>query len=257
MCYDLSYLSRKNYNYAKRYGTTEDVEENSTKLETVERQPMFYVSGFVHPKIPVINADHPHEFQTFNWGLIPFWVKSPADAAKLSKQCLNARGETIFEKPSFREAAKQRRCLITCVDGFFEHHHIKSKSYPFYISLKNNECMTFAGLWERWEDKSTGTVRHTTTIVTTEANAMMAKIHNNERALKEGPRMPVILPPELERDWLIPYNDKVDKELLKELIKPYDEELMQAWPVKQLKGKNGIGNTEEAHAFYEYEELAI
>ncbi len=257
MCYDLSYLSRKNYKYAERHGSKEDVEAYKSKLEKVEQQPTYYVSGFVHPKLPVITNEKPQEFQPYNWGLIPFWVKSPADAAKLSKQCLNARGESIFEKPSFREAAKQRRCLITCIDGFFEHHHIGGKSYPFYISLKNNESMTFAGLWERWEDKSTGSIRYTATIVTTEANGLMAKIHNNERAQTEGPRMPVILPPELERNWLKPFNDKADKELLQELIKPYDEDLMQAWPVKQLKGKNGIGNKEEAHSFYDYEEIAF
>ena len=257
MCYDVAYLSRKNYNYAKRHGSKIEPEHGALKTSEVPVSAKFYVSGFTHPLVPVITSEKPDEFQFYSWGLIPFWTKESADAAKHSNNCLNARGETIFEKSSFREPAKQRRCLITCIDGFYEYHHIGKQSYPFFISLKTGESMTFAGLWDRWVDKKTGLEKYTVSIVTTEANPMMGAIHNNERAQLEGPRMPVILPAELERDWLRPFNDKVDKELLQELITPFDEDEMQAWPVNKLKGKDGVGNTPEAQVFFDYEELAI
>ncbi len=108
---------------------------------------------------------------------------------------------------------------------------------------------------EKWENKETGEVKHTTTIVTTVGNEMMSFIHNSKRTEEVGPRMPVILPKELMWDWLKPYNEKADKELLQELIKPYDEDEMQAWTVRQLLGKNGVGNKLLAREPFTYEEL--
>ncbi len=254
MCYDKEYLARKNYNYAKRYShSLEDIEYYRKQLE--QFPPAYYVSGFSHPRVPVITDDHPNEIQGFSWGLIPFWVKDAFTAVKLSNQCLNARGETIFEKPAFKNSAMRKRCLITCIDGFFEHYHFKGKKYPYFISLKDDEPMTFAGLWERWENKEEGIIRNTYTIVTTKANKLMAHLHNNPKRELGDSRMPVILPKELEREWLKPINDKVDKEMIQELIKPFPDDLMEAWPVRQLKGKNGVGNSELAHQKFDYAEL--
>jgi putative SOS response-associated peptidase YedK len=252
MCYDKGYKARKDYNYAKRYShDPAEIEHYREQLERIT--PYHYVSGFSHPLAPVITDECPGDIQAFQWGLIPFWSKDTASAVKLSNQTLNARGETIFEKPAFRASAKFRRCLIVCVDGFFEHHHIAKKKIPFFIRLKNDEPMTLAGLWDRWEDRTSGVVRYTYSVVTTSANPLMEKIHNNPNA--EGPRMPVILPRELERDWLRQINDPIDKEAVNGLIQPYPLEEIEAWPVKQLKGKEGVGNNEAAKERIEYPEL--
>jgi putative SOS response-associated peptidase YedK len=254
MCYNVSYLTRKQEKYAKRYGASpEEVAHIKEQLNLFDKK--YFVSGFSHPNLPVITDEHPTVIQSYSWGMIPFWAKDILTAVKLSNQCLNARGESIFEKPAFRQSAKSRRCLITCIDGFYEYYHFKDKTYPYYITLKKDEPMTFAGLWDRWENKEEGIVRYTVTIVTTDANKLMEKIHNNPKRENGDSRMPVILPAELERDWLRPMNDKADKELLQELIKPYPDELMEARTVRQLAGKSGVGNTETAHEHFEYEEL--
>lgn len=254
MCVDTEQLTKSADYYGEHYLTHEQMEQERAVIEEYLEMKAYHSNGYSHPLLPVITDAEPHRFQMFRWGLIPFFIKTEKDAALIKKKCLNAMGETIWERASFREAAKRRRCLI-CVDGFFEHHGYQDKKYPFFISLKKDEPMTFAGLWEKWENKETGEVKHTTTIVTTVGNEMMSFIHNSKRTEEVGPRMPVILPKELMWDWLKPYNDKADKELLQELIKPYDEDEMQAWTVRQLLGKNGVGNKPLAIEPFTYEEL--
>ena len=256
MCYDKEYLTRKQYDYAKRYA------QDPSEVERLREQlnqfsSTYYVSGFSHPTVPVITDDQPHDIQGHSWGLIPSWCKNAMTAVKLSNQCLNARGETIFTKPAFKSSALKKRCLITCIDGFFEHYHFNNKKYPFFVKLKNDEPMTMAGLWERWENREEGIIRNTYTIVTTKANSLMAKIHNNPLREEGDSRMPVILPKELEREWLKPINDNIDKEMIQSLIQPYPAEEMEAYPVRQLKGKNGVGNSELAKERYEYAELIL
>jgi putative SOS response-associated peptidase YedK len=254
MCYDKEYYARKDYRYAARY-SSDPKEIEYLKEQLSKFQPAYCVSGFSHPLAPVITNEKPHDIQAYRWGLIPYWCKDIKTAIQISTQTLNARGETIFEKPSFKAAALKRRCLITCIDGFFEHHHQGKKNYPFFIKLKNDEPMTLAGLWDKWTDKETGLEQYTYTVVTTVANSLMQKIHNNPNA--EGPRMPVILPRELEREWLREINDPLDKELVGTLIKPYPVEEMEAYPVGQLKGKSGIGNKPEATIRQEYQDLLV
>lgn len=255
MCYDIAYMTKKKAKYAKRFG--ENKEEIASLNESIEVNkaafsPTYHSSGFSHHQLPVITYDAPFELQAFEWGLIPFWVKDAPAATKISNMCLNARGESIFEKPAFRNAAKQQRCMII-VDGGFEHHHQDGKTYPFYFKLKDDEPFALAGLWERWEYQ--GIIKHTCSIVTTNGNELMAKIHNNPKA--SGPRMPVILPKELERNWLNPIHDKADKELIQELIKPYDASEMIAYPVAKIKGKEAVGNNEKALAKHHYEQLKL
>jgi putative SOS response-associated peptidase YedK len=258
MCYDKSYLSQKIERYAKRYANSPEEEEFVKKqISDLNITPTHYVNGYVHPLAPVITNEDPKLIQAFSWGLIPSWSKDAFSAVKISNQCLNARGETIFDKPAFRSAATRRRCLVICVDGFFEYYHYAKSTYPHFIKLKNNEPMTFAGLWERWENIEQGLVMHTYTIVTTTANKFMQKIHNNPKREGAESRMPVILPKALERDWLKPINDKADKELLQQLLLPYPVDLMEAYPVRQLKGKHGIGNVPEANEPFDYPELAL
>lgn len=239
MCYNVSSKLRSKKEYSKALNLPDPAEEANTPAW----EPLYHASGFAHPYLPIIANESPSEISEMKWGLIPFWVKDEVSAAKISNQTLNARGETIFEKPSFRESAKNKRCLII-VDGFFEYQHRGSKTHPHFIKLKDDQPITLAGLWAEWTHN--GQTLYTCSIVTTKANYLMATIHNNPKA-EDGPRMPVILPEELRFHWLKPMNDKADKEMLQELIKPYPAEEMKAWEVGPLTGKAAIGNSPAAH----------
>ncbi len=162
----------------------------------------------------------------------------------------------MFDKPAFREPARSQRCLVL-VDGFFEHHHKNGKTFPYHIKFKNDDPMLLAGLWDEWTDADSGITKRTYTIVTTKANSLMTRIHNNPKA-SEGPRMPLILPKELANDWLVPIHEKADRELIESLIQPYDESEMESYTVKRLRGKEAIGNTPEAllpNRYLELEEI--
>lgn len=253
MCYNKSYLTKRAEKLAKRYGHDEDeVKAIMDQLYKLNILPVYHASGFDHPNVPVI-LDTKKEIHLFSWGLIPNWIKSPAEAVTISNSTINARAETMFEKPAFKEAARERRCLVL-VDGFFEHHHKNGKVFPYHIRLKNDEPMVLAGLWDEWVDRASGLVRRTYTVVTTRANPMMARIHNNPKA-SEGPRMPLILPKSAEHDWLKPIHEKADQDFIESLTQPYNESEMESFTVKKLTGKEAVGNTPAALAPHRYAEL--
>jgi len=156
-------------------------------------------NGFEHPKTPIIINAYPSDIQLYSWGLIPHWAKEK----DIWNQTLNARIETISEKPSFRDCV-HHRCLVLA-DGFFEWKWLDEKGkkkQKYRITLPDQEAFAFAGLYSRWVDKSTGEVFDTYTILTTEANELMSEIHNSKK------RMPVILHPDLEKAWL---SGKIDE----------------------------------------------
>src|SRR5690606_22562711 len=184
--------------------------------------------------------------------LIPHWVRDEAQMKKTWNSTLNARGETIFEKNSFRSAAKKSRCLIY-VDGFYEHHHFNKETYPFFIHRKDKEPMILAGLYNEWNNPDTGGKLTSFSIVTTTGNSMMGQIHNNPKL--DGPRMPVILPDELADKWLIEYKDELDKRSIEELVREYPATELSAYTVDKLRGKNSKGNSEEASKPFYYAEL--
>lgn len=253
MCYDKSYLTKKLERYARRYGDSpEEVEHLRSQLELLNLPPTYHASGFDHPLVPLI-INKQKQIVKMSWGLIPAWVKSPAEAVHISNSTINARAETMFEKPAFREPARHRRCLIL-VDGFFEHHHKNNKTFPYRIHFKDDAPMTLAGLWDEWTDPASGLVRQTYTLVTTQANPLMARIHNNPK-LEEGPRMPLILPPEAEWEWLRPISTEADQKLIQDLVRSYDEQALEAYTVRRLRGKEAVGNKAEALAPYSYAEL--
>jgi putative SOS response-associated peptidase YedK len=167
--------------------------------------------------LPVVTEQQPDKLQFFSWGLQPFWAKE----AKAVKRAINARAETLAEKPSFRKLLQSKRCLVPA-DGFFEWQATGHGKVPYRITLKNEELFTFAGLWDEWADKSTGEVLHTFTIITTEANGVVKPIHD---------RMPVILTPEAEELWL---DENEPQEELLSLLVPYKAEAMKAYPVSPL-----------------------
>jgi len=171
--------------------------------------------------VAVVPNDGQNRLDFYNWGLIPSWAKDPTIGSRM----INARGETVHEKPSFRNAFKRRRCLILS-DGFYEWQKVTGEKtkIPMYIRLASGEPFAFAGLWEWWTPPGgDGSEIRSCTIITTEPNSLMATIHN---------RMPAILPPDDYQSWLDP-NEKQADELLG-LIKPYPAQEMQAYPVSTL-----------------------
>lgn len=248
MCYEVRSITLAKLKYAQRYGG--DILEIRKLEQLLERlSPLYHASGFDHPDLPVITNETPHELRMFTWGLIPRHTASAADVVKIQNATLNARAESIFEKPSFKESVVRRRCLVI-VDGFYEHHHKKGKTFPYHILLKSREPMSLAGVWDTW--KGNGMERSTFSIVTTRANSLMTRIHNNPKA-SDGPRMPVILPRDKEKLWLT--LDGADSSALQELMVPYDDTQMEAYTVPRLKGKEAAGNTEAAVTKKDYPEL--
>lgn len=252
MCYDIKASLEAQLKRARHYGNEKAIEEIIEKLAPYADLPSFHVSGFSHPRLFIYPDKTPFEPQLAYWGLIPPWIKDRAQVKKYWNNTLNARGETIFEKPSFRDAAKKRRCLLS-VDGFFEHHHYRGKTYPFYVYNMDRSPINLAALWSEWLDKSTGELVHTFTIVTTKANALMKKIHNNPK-LKEA-RMPVILNEESAQKWLKPVESQEDIAALKNLILPYSENKLRAHTVQKLRGKEYPGNKKSITEKVSYEEL--
>ncbi|PIP55136.1 MAG: hypothetical protein COX07_01530 [Bacteroidetes bacterium CG23_combo_of_CG06-09_8_20_14_all_32_9] len=187
-------------------------------------EPIYHGYAFGFMLWPVITNKNSKYIQEFNWGLIPSWVKTKNEAQKIRSCTFNAQVETAFEKPSFRNAIKTKRCLIPST-GFFEWQTIKSKKYPYFISLKEQQIFSMAGLWEEWIDKQTGEILQTFSILTTTANPLMEKIHNTKK------RMPVILASELETEWL---SQTLTNDNILALCQPYNENLMQAHTVSKL-----------------------
>lgn len=164
--------------------------------------------------VAVITNSPQRKLEIFQWGLIPSWAKDP----KIGNKLINARAETLAEKPSFRTALKRRRCLVVA-DGFYEWKKEGSRKTPMYITLDDGRPFGFAGLWEIWQPPD-GSLLKTCTIITTEPNALTGQIHN---------RMPAILPPEDYDAWLQP--GEAPAETLLPLLRPYDARHMKAVPV--------------------------
>ncbi|MCJ7700742.1 MAG: SOS response-associated peptidase, partial [Anaerolineales bacterium] len=141
--------------------------------------------------VAVVTNNGENKLDFFTWGLVPFWAKDPS----IGNRMINARAETLAEKPSFRNAFKRRRCLILA-DGFYEWKKIPDNKtkIPTYIRLKDGKPFAFAGLWENWHSPD-GSQILSTTIITTQPNDLVKPIHN---------RMPVILPEDSYQAWLTP-----------------------------------------------------
>lgn len=253
MCYSIGYFKKKLDKYKDYYGVTDAIIENGNTVH--------WVTAFQRPKIPVITDEKPDTIQQFEWGLVPFFSTDYEKSKKYSTY--NARGEEMFKKPSFRQPAKSRHCIVL-VDNFFENHHFNGEVYPFLIKHKEDHPVTLGGLWDSWVNQETGEIINTVTIITTAPNEMMKKIHNNPKA-SDGPRMPFIL----DKDQIPEYFNKnseneYDKDSTSNLIKPYDAEKLKSHTVKFLVNKKGrgpgVGNSPEAqeeyiHEGFDYREL--
>lgn len=150
-------------------------------------------NGFTYPRTPIITHKYPDSIELFEWGLIPHWSKD----INIRKNTLNARVESIDEKPSFRDVVSQR-CLVLA-DAFFEWQWLDAagkQKKKYKIGMSGEEAYAYAGLWSKWEDPTTKTIHLSYTILTTEANLLMAEIHNSKK------RMPLIVAKESENAWL-------------------------------------------------------
>jgi len=165
----------------------------------------------------VVSDDGQRQMRAMKWGLIPSWAK---DAA-IGNRMINARAETIAEKPSFRTALRKRRCIIPA-DGFYEWQKQAGGKQPMRIVLKSGEVFGFAGLWDSWKSPG-GEVIYSCTIITTAANELLKTVHD---------RMPVILTPEAETAWLDP--SVQDATLLLPLLKQYPADQMEFYPVSKI-----------------------
>lgn len=165
--------------------------------------------------LPVILNDGPPAIQLLQWGLVPFWAKDPSIGSRM----INARAETLAEKPAFRAALKKRRCLVLA-DGFYEWQKTPTGKQPMRITLASGEPFAMAGLWETW-DAPDGSLLRTFTIVTGEPNELVAAIHN---------RMPTILLPEHEALWL---DNAAEPAIWLDILRSYPAERMAAYPVSR------------------------
>lgn len=180
------------------------------------------INGFAHPGLPVIKSEDKSRFMLQNWGLIPGFVKDNEQALKLRTMTLNAKCETVFEKPSFRSVIMSRRCIIP-IDGFYEWKIECNMKIMHYIRLKNNEPFALGGVWDSWLNNETGEVIETFSIITTPANPLMAEIHNIKQ------RMPLILDENAISQWL---DASADKAKVSQLMIPFDQDQMHAEPME-------------------------
>ncbi len=233
------------------YALTKEKEEIEIQLGVTwdeAWQPVFHASGFTFLSMPVITQKQPTRIQMFHWGLIPHWVKTKADADKLKAQTLNARSETVFEKPSFRSSISNSRCLVVA-NGFFEWMDFQQKKYPHLIYMQDKKIFCFAGIYSSWADKETGELINSFSILTTDANPMMEKIHNLKK------RMPVIVPPDLYKKWLSP---NLTKEDIRSFFPPYPEAEMQNHPIsKRISSRSENSDVPETLEPFPYPELAV
>lgn len=184
--------------------------------EVPDLQPRFNIAP-TQSVATVLVLTSRREFKLMRWGLVPPWAKDVSVGHKM----INARSETIVEKPAFRSALKHRRCLILS-DGFYEWDHKGPEKKPYRIVTKDKMPFAFAGLWETWKP-STGQVVDSCTIITTAANDLVGKFHD---------RMPVILDPKDYEVWLDPTVEDTDP--LLPLLKPYPASKMLVYPVSTL-----------------------
>jgi len=243
MCYNLAYMEKKLLNYAKRY---KEVLPDKAIRHVIqdELDTYYFVSGFIHPQLPIVKHDGIFHFE---WGLIPSWIKDTNAAKDIQDMTLNAVGETVFEKPSFRNSITTKRCLLG-INGFYEWRDVNKEKYPYFIHTKSGDIFSLGCIYESWVDKVTGEIRNTFSILTTPANPLMERIHNLKK------RMPLILSPEDEKRWIEP---KLTRDQINELIKPYPESDMIAYTVSQnVNSARNNRNVAQSQEKVDYPELS-
>ena len=196
---------------------TEDVAAQFALAEMPPLAPRYNIAPTQPVAVVRVAANGQRELTYLHWGLIPSWAKDPGMGARM----INARAETVAEKPSFRAAFRYRRCLVPA-SGFYEWRKLNGKKQPMYIMARDGGVWGIAGIWERWI-ASDGSEVESCAILTTEPNELLRPIHN---------RMPLIIPPEQYTAWLDPHSQRLD--MVQPLLQPYPAANMSAYPVSTL-----------------------
>ncbi|MDX1711923.1 MAG: SOS response-associated peptidase [Rhodovibrionaceae bacterium] len=193
-------------------------------VEETNLQPRYNVAPTQEVPAVRLGEDGKRHLVQLRWGLVPFW----ADDLSIGNRMINARSEKVASSPAFRHAFSRRRCLIVA-DGFYEWQpRAKGPKQPYRAVISEGTPMGLAGLWESWREPESGEAVESCTIITTDANDLLAQIH---------PRMPVIVPQEAFETWL---DVSVDKQRALDLLQPFPSRLMRAYPVS--RDVNKVGN---------------
>jgi len=196
----------------------------ATLIDPDKYRPSYYYHAFGIPSLPAICSGEPSKIQLLKWGLIPAWTKGIDQANIIRYKTFNARSESIETKKSFSSSFRSKRCLIP-VKGFFEWQHIGNEKIPWYIYHSENEIISLAGIYDDWVENNTGEVLTTFSIVTTDANDLMANIHNS------GKRMPVVLSKSSETLWI---DLSISQEAALELLTPCPSDILKAHTISPL-----------------------
>lgn len=195
------------------------------KMQGEFNQLYYLVSGFSHPKLPVFKYK---SVEISEWGLIPSFASNEENAEELANMTLNARSDTIHQKPSFKNSINKYRCILP-LDGFYEWQHNGKTKQPYYIYPSDETVFYMGCIFNTWINKQTGELRDTFSIITTDANPLMAEIHNTKR------RMPLIIPKSSIEAWVDPTTDIA---LVNQMMKPYSTELMKAHTISTDAGNS-------------------
>lgn len=196
----------------------------ATLIDPDKYRPSYYYHAFGIPSLPAICSGEPSKIQLLKWGLIPAWTKGIDQANIIRYKTFNARSESIETKKSFYSSFRSKRCLIP-VKGFFEWQHIGNEKIPWYIYHSGNEIISLAGIYDDWVENNTGEVLTTFSIVTTDANDLMANIHNS------GKRMPVLLSKSSETLWI---DLSISQEAALGLLTPCPSDILKAHTISPL-----------------------
>jgi putative SOS response-associated peptidase YedK len=211
-------------------------------------QPSYYYHAFGLPELPAICSGTPDRVQLLKWGLIPSWTRSADDANIIRYKTFNARAESVNSKPSFSKPFKSKRCLVP-VKGFFEWQHTTDRKIPWYIYHANEDIFSIAGVFDQWVETTTGEIFNTFSLITSEANDLMAVIHNSKK------RMPVILDRSDEIKW-ISLSTSLEEAL--KLLNPCPSEVLKAHTISNLvNNKSANRNTPEVIRPYSWDENSL
>lgn len=189
--------------------------------EVTDFPDQFFISGFSYPHLPILRHDR---IQMASWGLVPAWVSEKEKALEIRSRTLNARGETVFEKPSFSKSILSQRGIFP-VRGFYEWRDYNKLKYPYFIEGQDKTGLNLGVIYDHWEERQTGRIHTTFSIVTTPANPLMATIHNTKL------RMPLVIDRKDMHAWLDP---SFPHEKVRKLISPYPEEMMNAYTISRF-----------------------
>jgi putative SOS response-associated peptidase YedK len=222
MCYHLSIHSGKQ-KIANQF--------HLTFLPEKKEKIRYHVNAFDFPEVDLILQDTPSVLSSAYWGLIPSFAKSESEAVTLKNNTINAKGETLFARASFKDSIQSRKCVVL-VDGFFEWQKQGKFKIPHYVFSKDKAPLALAGITNTWRNPETSEIINTFSIITKEANELMASIHNTKK------RMPAILEQNEINDWL----SATDKNKINAFLKPNEHSNLMAHSVNLDLKLNGEKN---------------